>query len=74
MDSSTFTKGLVAGWSGADIGQPSFEARSELETVVDIMDKEECRQVYRGFALSGLATNTFCTKPSNNTCVVMTKL
>lgn len=70
VDSSTFGKGIVAGWSGADIGQPSFEARTEQETVVEIMDKAECRERYRGFALSGVATNTFCTRPANNTCVV----
>ncbi|ODM98509.1 Serine protease 45 [Orchesella cincta] len=65
----TIGKAIVAGWSGADIGQVSFEARTEVETVVEIMDKKECRELYRGFALSGLALNTFCTKPANNTCV-----
>lgn len=70
VDTIVFGKGIVAGWSGADIGQPAFEARAEAETVVDIMDKADCRDVYRGFALSGVASNTFCTKPANNTCVV----
>ncbi|CAL8093636.1 unnamed protein product [Orchesella dallaii] len=65
----TIGKAIVAGWSGADIGQVSYEARIEAETVVDILDKKECRELYRGFVLNGVALNTICTKPANNTCV-----
>jgi hypothetical protein len=68
---SHVSKGIVSGWSGADIGKKRFFApRATVDSVAEFMEPEECNENYEGFVAAGISKTVMCTRPTKSSCKV----